>query len=874
MEDLIAPEDVVVTLSHTGYVKSQKLDEYRAQKRGGRGKQATTTKEDDFIEKLFIANTHDYVLCFSNKGKVYWIKVYEVPQGSRGSRGKPIVNLLKMDEDERINAILPVREFVDDRYVFFATQEGVVKKTALSDFSRPRASGIIAVDLDEGDRLIGVALTDGRHDVMLFSDEGKAVRFDENDVRPMGRGARGVRGMNLAKGGKVIALLVAEDEAQSVLTATENGYGKRTPIAEYTRHGRGTLGMIAIQTSARNGKVVAATLVSTDDEIMLITSGGVLIRTRVKEIREMGRSTQGVTLINLGEGEKLSGPADRDGPRRGRERQRQRQRQRRRSRSRLSGRRDPGGGEDAMHVWNFGSGPAMLVPSVLEQAKSELLDWHGMGMSVMEMSHRGKEFVAVAAEAEADLRKLLAVPANYKVLFLQGGATVQFAAVPMNLLRGKGEADFVVTGEWSKKAHRGGEEVLRPERRRHGEGPQLHLRPEAGGVDSSRRTPPTCTSAPTRRSAAWSTTGRRTRATCRSSPTCRRTSCRGRWTCRATASSTPARRRTSARRAWCIVIVREDLIGHALPDTPNVLDYKLQADADSMLNTPPTFSLYLAGLTFKWLLAKGGLAAMERDNVAKAELLYDYLDAQDVLREPGGEGGPLAHERAVPPEGRLARRALPRRGRGARAVAAQGPPLGGRDARLDLQRDAARGRGGARRVPQGLRAPPRADRVSRAPSASPSTTRSPRRACGASPRTPTAWSTRSPTRTRSCCARTCWTRPPCPPSVKAIARAGAGVNNIPVAEMSRRGIPVFNAPGANANAVKELVMAAILLAARNLVAAIDGVRALRAGAGLRARASRKARSRSRASRCAARRSAWWGWAPSAGSSRTRRSGSG
>ncbi len=307
MEDLIAPEDVVVTLSHAGYIKCQKLDEYRAQKRGGRGKQATTTKEDDFIEKLFIANTHDYVLCFSNKGKVYWIKVYEVPQGSRASRGKPIVNLLKMDEDERINAILPVREFVEDRYVFFATQEGVVKKTALAEYSRPRPSGIIAVDLDEGDRLVGVALTDGRHDVMLFSDEGKAVRFAEDDVRPMGRGARGVRGMNLAKGGKVIALLVAEDEQQSVLTATENGFGKRTPIAEYTRHGRGTQGMIAIQTSARNGKVVAATLASPDDEIMLITSGGVLIRTRVNEVREMGRSTQGVTLINLGEGEKLSG---------------------------------------------------------------------------------------------------------------------------------------------------------------------------------------------------------------------------------------------------------------------------------------------------------------------------------------------------------------------------------------------------------------------------------------------------------------------------------------------------------------------------------------------------------------------------------------
>ena len=307
LEDLITPEDVVVTLSHSGYVKSQPLDEYRAQKRGGRGKQAAATKEDDFIEKLFIANTHDYVLCFSNKGKVYWIKVYEVPQGSRTSRGKPIVNLVQMEEDERINAILPVREFREDRFVFFATEQGVVKKTSLADYSRPRPSGIIAVDLDEGDRLVGVAVTDGKHDVMLFSDEGKAVRFDENDVRPMGRGARGVRGMNLTKGGKVIALLVAENESQGVLTATENGYGKRTPIAEYTRHGRGTQGMIAIQTSERNGKVVAATLVSPEDEIMLITSGGVLIRTRVNEIREMSRSTQGVTLINLGEGEKLSG---------------------------------------------------------------------------------------------------------------------------------------------------------------------------------------------------------------------------------------------------------------------------------------------------------------------------------------------------------------------------------------------------------------------------------------------------------------------------------------------------------------------------------------------------------------------------------------
>jgi DNA gyrase subunit A len=307
MEDLIAAEEVIVTMSHTGYIKYQPIADYRAQKRGGRGKQATAMKEDDFIDTLFIANTHDYVLCFSNKGRVYWVKVYEIPQGSRASRGKPIVNLLQMQPDEKISAVLPVKNFADDKYVFFSTSDGVVKKTALSDFSNPRKAGIIAIALDEGDNLIGVAQTDGKCDVMLFSNEGKAVRFEEGDVRSTGRDTRGVRGMNLAKGGKVIAMLVAEDEQQSVLTATERGYGKRTSIAEYTRHGRGTQGMIAIQTSSRNGKVVAAILVRPEDEIMMITTGGVLIRTKVKQIREMGRSTQGVTLINLDEGSKLSG---------------------------------------------------------------------------------------------------------------------------------------------------------------------------------------------------------------------------------------------------------------------------------------------------------------------------------------------------------------------------------------------------------------------------------------------------------------------------------------------------------------------------------------------------------------------------------------
>jgi DNA gyrase subunit A len=288
-------------------VKSQPLSEYRAQKRGGRGKQATQMKEDDWIDTLFIANTHDHILCFSNRGRVYWVKVYEVPQGSRNSRGRPIVNMFPLLEGEKITVVMPVKEFSADKFVFMATALGTVKKTPLEAFSRPLRKGIIAVGLDDGDYLIGAAITDGQHDVMLFSDSGKAVRFDENDVRPMGREARGVRGMQLEDGQNVIALLVAGDEQQSVLTATENGFGKRTPITEYTRHGRGTKGMIAIQTSERNGKVVAATLVDQEAQIMLITNTGVLIRTRVSEIREMGRATQGVTLISLDEGTKLSG---------------------------------------------------------------------------------------------------------------------------------------------------------------------------------------------------------------------------------------------------------------------------------------------------------------------------------------------------------------------------------------------------------------------------------------------------------------------------------------------------------------------------------------------------------------------------------------
>jgi len=306
-EDLITPEDVVVTLSHTGYIKSQVLDEYRAQKRGGRGKQAATTKDDDFIDKMFVANTHDNILCFSSRGQVYWLKVYEVPQGSRTSRGKPIVNLFPLQEGEKINAILPIKEFDDKHYIFMATALGTVKKTPLTDFSNPRKSGIIAINLDDNDFLIGAEITDGSNDIVLVSNGGKAVWFDEEDVRSMGRNTRGVRGMKLQEDQQVLSLLIASDDQQSMLVATENGYGKRTVLSDFRHSGRATQGVKAIQVSERNGLVVAAKLVNDEDEIMLITTGGVLIRTRVSEIRELGRATQGVTLINLSENEKLSG---------------------------------------------------------------------------------------------------------------------------------------------------------------------------------------------------------------------------------------------------------------------------------------------------------------------------------------------------------------------------------------------------------------------------------------------------------------------------------------------------------------------------------------------------------------------------------------
>jgi len=305
LEDLITEEDVVVTLSHAGYAKCQPLSAYSAQRRGGRGKSAASFREEDFVDKLFVASTHDTILCFSSRGKVYWLKVYQLPQAGRTARGKPIVNLLPLEEDERINAVLPIREFLADQHVFMATANGTVKKTPLVDFSRPRGNGIIAIDLRDGDYLVDVAITDGEREVMLFTDAGKVIRFREADVRAMGRTACGVRGIRLQPGQRVIALIIVDEGC--VLTATENGYGKRTAIEDYPAYGRGGQGVISIQTTARNGAVVGAVLVNEQDEIMLISNAGTLVRTRVDEVSMMGRNTQGVKLISLGEDEQLVG---------------------------------------------------------------------------------------------------------------------------------------------------------------------------------------------------------------------------------------------------------------------------------------------------------------------------------------------------------------------------------------------------------------------------------------------------------------------------------------------------------------------------------------------------------------------------------------
>jgi DNA gyrase subunit A len=307
LEDLITEEEMVVTISHEGYAKTQQLDTYQAQRRGGKGKSATSMKDEDFIEHLFIANTHDNLLCFSSAGKVYWKKVYELPQGGRASRGKPIVNLLPLEDGEKINAVLAIREYEADKYIFMATASGTVKKTPLVDYSRPRANGIIAVDLKEGDQLVDVALTDGQSDIMLFSSAGKVIRFPETDVRSMGRVSRGVRGMRIGDDERIISLIIAHEEGGAILTATEFGFGKRTALEEYRVQGRGGQGIISIQTSQRNGNVVGAVQVLDENQIMLISDGGTLVRTPVKDVSIVGRNTQGVKLINLTKNEKLVG---------------------------------------------------------------------------------------------------------------------------------------------------------------------------------------------------------------------------------------------------------------------------------------------------------------------------------------------------------------------------------------------------------------------------------------------------------------------------------------------------------------------------------------------------------------------------------------
>ena len=404
-------------------------------------------------------------------------------------------------------------------------------------------------------------------------------------------------------------MLVAENESQTVLTATENGFGKRTPISEYTRHGRGTKGMIAIQTGERNGNLVGAVLVEEKDEVMLVSTGGVVIRTKVAQIREQGRSTQGVTLINLDEGTRLAGiekvleSDDEDGTATATAT----------ATAEAKGAR-PKASDARRHplrvarceriivarVFNFSAGPAVLPETVLQQAAAEMLDWHGSGMSVMEMSHRGKEFISIHAEAEKDLRELLAVPANYKVLFLQGGAIAENAIVPMNLLRGRSVADYVNTGEWSKKSIKEAKKYCSVNVAASSEDKQLHLYPAAVELEAVARTRATSTSAPTRPSAAWSITGCPTPARCRWWPTCPRISCRARWTSAKYGLIYAGAQKNIGPAGLTLVIVRDDLIGQAAAFTPSAFDYKQQAEADSMFNTPPTYAIYIAGLVFKW----------------------------------------------------------------------------------------------------------------------------------------------------------------------------------------------------------------------------------------------------------------------------------
>ncbi|MBT3186278.1 DNA gyrase subunit A [Candidatus Thioglobus sp.] len=304
LEDLIAREDRVVTLSHGGYVKAQSLGDYQAQRRGGKGKAATKMKDEDFVDQLFIANSHDTVLCFTSRGRVHWLKVYELPMASRTARGKPIINLLPLEKDESVNAILPVRVFTNDQFIFMVTSSGTVKKMALSNCSRPRKGGIIAIELRDGDKLVGVEITSGEDDIMLFSANGKSIRFKEADVRAVGRTAIGVRGIRLADKDEVVSLIVAEPE-NPILTATEKGYGKRTALDEYRSQARGGAGVISIKTSVRNGKVVGAIQVTDEDEMMLISNKGTLVRARASDVSIIGRNTQGVTLINIAKAEKL-----------------------------------------------------------------------------------------------------------------------------------------------------------------------------------------------------------------------------------------------------------------------------------------------------------------------------------------------------------------------------------------------------------------------------------------------------------------------------------------------------------------------------------------------------------------------------------------
>ncbi len=730
IEDLITPQDVVVTLSHGGYAKSQPVSEYRAQGRGGRGRSATAMKDEDFVEKLFVANTHDTLLCFSSRGQLYWLKVYQLPMAGRASRGKPIVNLLPLEEGERITAVLPIREYEEDKYIFMATAIGTVKKTSLVAFSRPRTAGIIAVGLEDGDQLVGVDITDGKRDVMMFTTEGKAIRFAEDDVRPMGRNAAGVRGIRLPEGERVISLIIPDPQGL-ILIASENGYGKLTSVDEFPVHGRGGQGVIAIQTTERNGQLVAATQVATTNELMLMSSGGTLVRTRAAEVSVLGRNTQGVRLIRLDEGERLIGVESVE-PEPESEQRRRRQAS---GRGRPRARRRP-----AACRRRLATASCRLLTAV-QPALPEICRHDPR----VQFQRRPRRAAAGSARATARRDARLARPGHVgdgDEPSRQGvrrhcaagrsrpartpggpGRTTRCcscrAAPRRSSPRSRSTSrpperwsTYVNTGAWSKKAIAEAKKYCKVNVVADAAAAQLHARAGPGRVAALGRMPPTCTTRPTRPSAASSSRSSREvdvplvadfSSTILSRPL--DVSRFGVIYAGAQKNIGPA--------GLVVVIVRDDLLGRARAGRADRVRLEGMAADGSMLNTPATYSWYVAGLVFQWLKRQGGLEAMGRAQPGQGAQAVRRHRCVGLLSQSRGGRQPLVDEHAVHAAERGTRQAVHRGREAGRPGDAGGPPFRRRHARQHLQRHADGRRRCAGAVHERVPAHPRLSHASR-----------------------------------------------------------------------------------------------------------------------------------------------------------------